>query len=153
MAFGYASLTIKVKNRRNIIAIHDFYLRAIPSIRAWNKVPSSSYSCNMIAALLRKKREKNRMVFAKLVVSVSRKHPFQIDRHRTRISWSNFGEGWTLRTTVASRGRREGVAYGLSKTWYSGPLPEKVVGWACLVAISAGVTSRTARGFQWRAPV
>lgn len=35
------------------------------------------------------------------------------------------------------------VEYGLSKTRYSGPLLEKVVGWACLVAISASVTSRT----------
>lgn len=65
--------------------------------------------------------------------------PFQIDRHRA-ISGR---ELWIAQDNAAQQKGGERVEYGLSKTWYSDPLLEKVVGWACLVAISAGVTSRT----------
>ncbi|XP_077281784.1 uncharacterized protein LOC143908206 [Temnothorax americanus] len=75
-------------------------------------------------------------------------NPFQVDRHRA-ISGRELG---TAQDSVAQQEGEEGVEYGLSKTWYSGPLLEKVVGWACLVAISAGVTSRTAAGLPMAGP-
>lgn len=74
----------------------------------------------------------------KLIVSVSGK-PFQVDWYRA-ISGREF---WITQNSVAQQGGEEGVEYGLSETWYSGPLLEKVVGWACSVAISGGVISRT----------
>jgi hypothetical protein len=53
------------------------------------------------------------------------------------------GGNWIAQDSVAQQKEGEGVEYSLSESRYSGPLVEKVVGWACLVAISAGVTSRT----------
>lgn len=53
------------------------------------------------------------------------------------------GNSGSRRITLRSRREEKGWNTAFQKAGILVPLPEKVVGWACSVAISAGVTSRT----------
>lgn len=127
MAFGYASLTIKVKNRRKTLSLST--ISCVPFLRFVLKTKSRRVH-NMIAASLRKKERKTERYLRNWPFRSQENTHFRlivIGRASPRaISGRANHSGPLWRRAVGGKGWQ----YSLSKTWYSGPLAEKVVGWA-----------------------